>query len=155
MFQNEVAKLSDASQSFELLTKMARRPQLKRSLPAFIAVCLLVLSSASHIHLRYCLDGDETPVSVHFESKDIHVQVIDGAEIAHPSDAADVESELSLDTLLAKLFKNGPDSTVSGNLTDFALVACSLQVITPVRHESLPNAPGSLSPPSRAPPTIS
>lgn len=129
---------------------MLRRPQLQRSLPAFLAVCLLVLSSSSHIHLRYCLDGNEAPVSVHFESTDNHVQEIDSAE-----DTADVESELSFDTLLAKLFKNGLDSVVSSNLADFSLATHSVHAIAQPTQEILPDAPGTLFPPSRAPPTIS
>jgi len=43
-----------------------------QSIPAFLAVLLLLFASSSHIHLRYCLDGDEAPVSIHFETADSH-----------------------------------------------------------------------------------
>jgi len=126
------------------------RFSVTRCIPAFVAALLLVYSSASHIHLRYCLDGDEAPISVHFESKESHSsdQITEG----HGSDKADIEAELSLDFLLAKLAKHTADSSAvlsddySFSLTKYSHPTVPSEQVMPPRH------PESLLPPSRAPP---
>lgn len=119
---------------------------------AFSAAFLLVFSSASHIHLRYCLDGDEPPVSVHFESKDSHTQIELAGE--HSADKADFESELSLDTLLAKLSKLSADSVAILPTGFQPLTAIRTQALLHPEFVSIPRQPFNFLPPSRAPPEL-
>jgi hypothetical protein len=123
-----------------------------RFVPAFAAVLLLVLSSASHIHLRYCLDGDEAPVSVHFESKETHSD--DTGETGHDSNKADIETELSLEIVLAKLAKHTADSTAILP-AEFSLTATSYSPAKVPPEQVVPPQQSSRSlPPSRAPPEL-
>ncbi|MEZ5516922.1 MAG: hypothetical protein R3F41_05575 [Gammaproteobacteria bacterium] len=133
---------------------MMERFGIVRSIPAFLAALLLIFASSSHIHQRFCLDGDEAPISIHFESEDSHsidlVTIDDLAEV----DQADVERELSFDTLLSKIFKT---ATVAIAVSTFHLpetTGNSKEPFTIIRSEFLPDGPESLLPPSRAPPAL-
>ena len=69
-------------------------------------------------------------------------------------DLADVESELSLDSLLAKFSKTPTDFLA---IFTFDLPAISEASKTPfqlIGRETLPDKPNTLLPPSRAPPAI-
>jgi len=129
---------------------MNRKFNTAQSIPAFLAVLLLLVASSSHIHLRYCLDGDEAPVSIHFESNDSHPSDVDIAD----SDQADIESELSLDILLEKSSKTSIDSVAFSNTYLSAVAAKPLTFFLPRANEALPSKPTTLLPPSRAPPVI-
>lgn len=125
-----------------------------QSLPAFLAVLLLALANSSHIHLRYCLDGAEAPISIHFESEETHTPEVATIVGLGEEELADVESELSLDSLLAKVSKTPTDSLA---IFAFNLPAISKASQTPfqlVRREILPDKPETLHPPVRAPPAI-
>ena len=37
-----------------------------------LAVVLLIVTNFSHIHVRYCLDGEEAAVSIHLETENSH-----------------------------------------------------------------------------------
>lgn len=65
---------------------------------AMFAVVLLLFANISHLHVRYCLDGDGPLVSIHTEAPSTHS---DHSE--HGDDSSDVEEELSLDTVIAKV----------------------------------------------------
>jgi hypothetical protein len=119
---------------------------------AFTAALLLVLSSSSHIHLKYCLDGDEAAVTVHFESKDSHSfdEIGDG----HNVDETDIEAELSLDTVLAKLAKLSADSMAMLPAEFSAPAASSTQAIIHSELSQIPLQPYPFLPPSRAPPEL-
>ena len=71
---------------------MRRRLNTTQCLPAFLAVLLLVLVSSSHIHLRYCLDGAEAPISIHFESEETHTPEVATIDGLGEEELADVES---------------------------------------------------------------
>jgi len=133
---------------------MSRNKNLSiaKCLPAFAAALLLVLSSASHIHLKYCLDGAEAPVTVHFESKDSHsFYENDDGQIAGKTD---IESELSLDTVLAKLAKLSADSMAILPIEFSALAANTTQTIIQSELSLKPLQPHNFLPPSRAPPEL-
>ena len=133
---------------------MIRQLNKLQSLPAFLAVLLLVFANSSHIHLRYCLDGAEAPISIHFESKETHSSELAGIDNFGEEDLADVESELSLDSLLAKFSKTPTDFLA---IFTFDLPAISEASKTPfqlIGRETLPDKPNTLLPPSRAPPAI-
>jgi len=119
-----------------------------------MAVLLLVFANSSHIHLRYCLDGAEAPVSIHFESEETHSSDLAGTVNSGEEDLADIESELSLDSLLAKFSKTPTDSLA---ILPFGLPTIS-EVSKPpsllIWREILPDRPNTLLPPSRAPPAI-
>ena len=133
---------------------MIRQLTSARSFPAFFAVFLLVFANASHIHLRYCLDGGEAPVSIHFETEDSHKSYVATSDNLAEEDLADIESELSLDSLLAKISKAPTDFFAISN---YALPAFTQQTRIStqlVEREVLPDSPETLLPPSRAPPVI-
>lgn len=133
---------------------MNRRLSTAQSLPAFLAVLLLLVASSSHIHLRYCLDGDEVPVSIHFETDDSHPGDVEIASGNAESDQADIESELSLDTLLDKSSKTSIDAVAISNFYSHAAAVKSQTFFLSLASETLPNKPTTLLPPSRAPPVI-
>lgn len=130
-----------------------------RNFPAFLAVLMLLLANSSHIHLRYCLDGDEAPVSIHFETSESHP----GAQPEGPpseffalseiSADSDVEKELSLDPLLAKLF-NAADSVALLFVFVLPLSRGAKSAYLPDGHDAYPQKPQTLLPPSRAPPEV-
>ena len=131
---------------------MMKKIGLVRSIPAFLAALLLVFASSSHIHQRFCLDGDEVPISIHFESTDSHAKDTVNIDDLNEEDQADVESELSFDTLLSKIFKT---TTVSIAVSTFHLPETtrkSQKSFMIIGRESLPDSPESLLPSSRAPP---
>jgi len=77
-----------------------------------------------------------------------------GIDNSSEEDLADVESELSLDSLLAKFSKTPTDSLA---IFTFDLPAISEASKTPfqlIGRETLPDKPNTLLPPSRAPPAI-
>lgn len=133
---------------------MNRRLSTAQSIPAFLAVLLLLVANSSHIHLRYCLDGDEAPVSIHFETDDSHPSDEDFASSIAESDQADFESELSLDTRFEKSSNTSIDTVAISNVYSPAATAKSLTLFIPQASESLPNKPATLLPPSRASPVI-
>jgi hypothetical protein len=135
---------------------MTKRTKTMQVVPAFLAAVLLVLANSSHIHLRYCLDGDEAPISIHFETENSHQTVSNEIAVDELKsvDQADIESELSLDSLLAKISKTPTDFQIISayELPDFNWES---QVFVQLHErEILPDSPDSLQPPSRAPPAI-
>ena len=133
---------------------MRQRIKPIQSLPAFLAAVLLVFASSSHIHYRYCLDGAETLVSIHFESEETHSSDLAGTDNSGEEDLADIESELSLDSLLAKFSKTPTDSLV---ILTFSLPTISEAAKTSfqlIGREILPDKPETFLPPARAPPAI-
>lgn len=133
---------------------MTRRNNTAQAIPAFLAVLLLLLANTSHIHLRYCLDGDEAPVSIHFETDDLHPESLLLANSPDESNLADVESELSLDTLLAKIFKASAESVAIPVYYLPLITRDSQRVYLFFEHEALLAKPELFLPPSRAPPAI-
>ena len=133
---------------------MRKRFKTVQTLPAFLAALLLVLASSSHIHLRYCLDGDESPVSIHFETKNSHPGDLASADNVAEVGQADIESELSLDSLLAKTSKTPIDSIAISTFDTLAISQKSQSAFLLVGRETLPDRPEKLLPPSRAPPAI-
>lgn len=133
---------------------MIRRNNTAQAIPAFLAVLLLLLANTSHIHLRYCLDGDEAPVSIHFETDDSHPEGLLLADNLDKSDLADVESELSLDTLLAKIFKASAESVAVPVFYLPPITKASQRTYLFFGHDLLPDNPETLLPPTRAPPAI-
>lgn len=138
----------------EISVDMRKRFKTAQTLPAFLAALLLVLASSSHIHLRYCLDGDEAPISIHFETEDSHATSVDIANNIDESDKADIESELSLDTLLSKLSKSEIDSVAIPSIYVAEIQSESLISFALFGHQILPISRTTLLPPSRAPPAI-
>lgn len=133
---------------------MKQRTNKMQSLPAFLAVMLLMLANSSHMHLRFCLDGAEAPISIHFESEETHSSDLAGTDNSGEEDLADIESELSLDSLLAKFSKTPTDSLV---ILTFSLPTISEAAKTSfqlIGREILPDKPETFLPPARAPPAI-
>lgn len=127
---------------------------IARNFPAILAVVMLLLANSSHIHLRYCLDGDEVPVSIHFESRDSHPSELAAVDSLDELEQVDIESELSLDTLLGKFSETVADSVA---IFTFYLPPISKDLQRTyefIGREMLPDSPTSLFPPSRAPPAI-
>lgn len=110
-----------------LSTATSRKPML-RSAFALLAVVLLVVTNFTHIHVRYCMDGKEPPVSIHFETAELHA--------GEHTDDIDVENELSLDTLLSKVFDDSVDHALANSL----LLFTSSKILV----STLPRAPASL-----------
>lgn len=133
---------------------MIRRKNTAQTIPAFLAVFLLLLANTSHIHLRYCLDGGEAPVSIHFETEDSHPKSLVLADELAESDQADVESELSLETLLAKIFKVSAGFVPVPVYYLPPIFGPSHKAFLPLEHEALPDKPQTILPPNRAPPAI-
>ena len=133
---------------------MRRQFGIVKSLPAFLAALLLVLASSSHIHLRYCLDGDEAPVSIHFESSDTHPNDIATISDLAEDDQADVEGELSLDTLLTKIFETVTDAVAVSTFSIPEILSEPQDYLLLIGQEILPDTPATLLPPPRAPPAI-
>jgi len=133
---------------------MRRQFGIAQSLPAFLAATLLVLASSSHIHLRYCLDGDEAPVSIHFESSDTHLYEIAKISDLAEEDQADVEGELSLDTLLTKILDTVTNAVAVSTFYLQEIDGGSLNSPLLIGQEILPDSPETLLPPPRAPPAI-
>ena len=135
---------------------MKWRINTAQSLPAFLAVLLLVLANSSHIHLRYCLDGAEAPILIliHFAANESHVSDVSTVDGLGSEDLADVESELSLDSLLAKFSKTPMDSLAIFAFNFSAISAAAKTPVQLIGREILPDKPDTLLPPSRAPPAI-
>lgn len=133
---------------------MNRRYNTAEAIPAFLAVLLLLLANTSHIHLRYCLDGDEAPVSIHFETNDSHPEDLLLVDNLDESNLADVESELALDTLLAKIFKVSAESVAVPVYYLPSITSVSKRTYVFFGHDFLPDKPETLLPPTRAPPAI-
>lgn len=115
---------------------------------ALLAVSLLAVSNFAHIHVRYCMDGNEPSVSIHIETAEIHAE----EHSAQPGNV-DVETELSLDTLLSKLIDSFEDQ-VPANLY-------SLHIPSGIQLEAIPHSSADplitetfFLPPLRAPPAL-
>lgn len=113
---------------------------------ALLAVSLLAVSNFAHLHVRYCMDGNEPSVSIHIETAEIHA-----GEHSEQPDNVDVETELSLDTLLSKLIDSFGDQAPA-NLY-------SLNIPSGIQLEAIPQASSDppitetfFLPPLRAPP---
>ena len=133
---------------------MRRRASTAQYLPAFLAALLFVIAGSSHIHLRYCLDGDEAPVSIHIETEYSHPgDLATNGDLAD-ADQADIESELSLDTLLSKFSKPLLDSAEISNFEILAISRKSQNSFQLIGREILPDRLETRLPPSRAPPAI-
>lgn len=114
------------------------------------ALLMLVLSCAGHIHNHVCLDGQEAPVTVHFEYLGGHPEHDD--EAAH----ADVENEMMPQVLLTKtLNQDSPLFLMAVTLvvTDVRPLQRPLYVATEERI--VYHQPSDLLPPSQAPPSYS
>ncbi len=133
---------------------MNGRSNTVQSIPAYLALLLLLFASSSHIHLRYCLDGEEVPVSIHFESSDTHSRDSDSAHEIAGSDQADVENELSLDFVFGKVYKSSIEAIALSSINLLTLGTPSLAVPLPILVVNFPEQRTSLYPPSRAPPEI-
>ena len=131
---------------------MRMQSSIARNFPAIFAAFMLLLANSSHIHLRYCLDGDEAPISVHFETHDSHPSDLVTVENLVEVDQVDIESELSLDTLLGKLSKTLADSVADSTFHIPSFSEGFQSPYVPVGREVLPDRPTSLFPPPRAPP---
>ena len=70
------------------------------------------------------------------------------------SDKADIESELSLDTLLSKLSKSVTDFVAIPSIYVAAIQSESLNSFAPFGHQIMLIRRATLLPPSRAPPAI-
>jgi hypothetical protein len=133
---------------------MNGRSNTVQSIPAYLALLLLLFAGSSHIHLRYCLDGDEVPVSIHFESSDTHSGDSDSAHEIAGSDQADVENELSLDLVFGKSYKSSIEAITLSSINLLTVGTPSLAVPLPILVVNFPEQRTSLYPPSRAPPEI-
>ena len=133
---------------------MRQRIKPIQSLPAFLAAVLLVFASSSHIHYRYCLDGAETLVSIHFESEETHSSDLAGIDDSGDEGLADIESEFSLDSLLSKFSKTPTDSLAIFTLYLPEITEASKALFQLIGRETQPDTPDTLLPPSRAPPAI-
>ena len=113
-----------------------------------LAVVLLIVTNFSHIHVRYCLDGEEAAVSIHLETENSH-----HGESLDEQEFADIESELSLDTLLSKMF-DGSVFYVASNFYQTFSPTIRHTVVLP-QSDSVPSEPPPFClPPLRAPPAI-
>jgi len=131
------------------LQKTTQSNQYFRSAVSFVSVLLLLFSSVSHIHVRYCLDGNEPAVSIHFESEEVHAQ-----NVHWEQELPDVESEFSLDTILAKL-ELGSISVVAFNSFFYLSTPHSTEKTKPeFISPTYAGTPATLLPPSQAPPVI-
>jgi len=113
------------------------------------AMVLLLVANISHIHVKYCLDGQEPSISLHFETSDAHELALEDGESSN-----DIESELSIDALQAKFSDNSADLFIN---TFFYLLSTPQnyhQVVTLPIDSFLPQEPASFLPPPRAPPAI-
>ncbi len=133
---------------------MKKRINIMQSLPAFLAVLLLMFANSSHIHLRYCLDGAESSLSIHFENKEIHSSDLTTIDALDGEDLADIETELSIDSLLAKFSKSPIDSLAIATFSFPSLTEITKSSFQLVERQILPDKPDALSPPTRAPPAI-
>lgn len=122
-----------------------RRPFYGTAL-ALLAVSLLAVLNFAHIHVRFCMDGNEPSVSIHIENAEIHAE-------GHfeQSDNIDVETELSLDTLLSKLIDNLADQAPPNLYSLHIPYGIQLEAI-PQATSDLPNTETFFLPPLRAPP---
>lgn len=115
----------------------------------YFATLLLVLAGVGNIHNHWCFDGQEPPLTVHFENFNNHTEHEEGIDIV------DVESESIPGTLLVK------NQTQDGQVFVLALsLLISLQAPQRLRHVDhadliVPREPFSVLPPSRAPPAHS
>jgi hypothetical protein len=128
--------------------RTTRRTSRIQNAFGMLAVVLLIVTNFSHIHVRYCLDGEEAAVSIHLETENSH-----HGESLDEQEFADIESELSLDTLLSKMF-DGSVLYVASNFYQTFSPARRHTVVLP-QSDSVPSeSPPFYLPPLRAPPAI-
>ncbi len=132
------------------LQNVTQSGRLLRSAVSFVAVAFLLFSSIAHIHVRYCLDGNEPVVSIHFENENTHV------ENAHlEQESSDVENEFSLDTVLSKLELNSISFAILNSFYYLSIPSDTGKLakpeLSPTFHTGIP---ATLLPPSQAPPVI-
>lgn len=110
-----------------------------------LAVLLFVTTNFSHIHIRYCFDGQESPVSIHIESEKSHSFDSFGEE-----NVSDIENELYLNTLITKSFN---DSVLHSPIhQSLSLIRKTTQKYSHSHESIIPETPASFLPPQRAPP---
>lgn len=126
--------------------KITRQNSQIQSAIGILAVLLLLIGNISHMHVRYCMDGQEAAVSIHFENGSSHAD-----EIHDETDTFDVETELTLDTLLSKLFDN-VNVAIAGSLSFRFSTITNKQRSLPAGLVLVPPNPAFLLPPLRAPP---
>ena len=114
------------------------------------AVLILVLALVGDISIHYCFDGQEPPVSVHFEKLNGHPDHQD-----QDQQHSDVDREVLSDILLTKLPDQDQPLFLSALLFLFAFVAPSRQQASPDNISLHWQVPTSLRPPLRAPPRSS
>ena len=126
----------------------SRRSSYTQNAFGMLAVVLLIVTNFSHIHVRYCLDGEEAAVSIHLETENSH-----HGESLDEQEFADIESELSLDTLLSKMF-DGSVLYVASNFYQTFSPTRTHTVVLP-QSDSVPSeSPSFYLPPPRAPPAV-
>lgn len=110
-----------------------------------LAVLLFVTTNFSHIHIRYCLDGEESPVTIHFESENTHP-----IDSLGEDNVSDIENELYLKTLITKSFD---DSVLHNPIhQSLSLIRKTTQKYSHSHESIIPETPASFLPPQRAPP---
>jgi len=129
-----------------LRLSITRQSSQIQSAVGILAVLLLLIGNISHMHVRYCFDGQEAAVSIHFENGSSHAD-----DIRDETETLDVETELKLDTLLSKLFDGG-NVAVAGSFSSRFSAITKQQGSLPAGPVFVPKNPASLLPPLRAPP---
>lgn len=114
------------------------------------AALILVLALVGNINSHYCFDGQEPPVTVHFENINGHP----GHE-SQDQKHSDVDREVLSDILLTKLPDQDQPLFLSALLFLFVFVAPSRQQTSPDNVSPYWQIPTSLRPPLRAPPRSS
>ena len=89
------------------------------------------------------MDGKEPPVSIHFETAELHAE--------EHTDDNDVENELSLDTLLSKVFDDSVDYALANSLLLFTSSKTLVSALPRASASPLNDGTYYLPPP-RAPP---
>jgi len=126
----------------------SQRGSILQNAFGMLAVLLLIVTNVSHMHVRYCLDGQESAVSIHFETEHSH-----SGEDLDEQETSDIESELSLETLLSKMF-DGSVLYVASNFYQIHAPIIEQPVVLPQGDSILSGSPSFYLPPLRAPPAI-
>jgi len=110
---------------------------------------LLLVANISHIHVKYCLDGQEPSISLRFETSDAHELALEDGESSN-----DIESELSIDAPQAKFFDSSADLFINTFFYLLSIPQSYHQVVALPTDSFIPQEPASFLPPPRAPPAI-
>src|SRR5688572_14677818 len=110
------------------------------------ALILLVLAGVGNIHSHLCLDGQEPPVSVHFENLSGHPE--HAADEVH----VDVENEMMAQALPGKSVDYDNPLFLAAACFVLCIKAPQRQHYIVLRESDFDQAPAYLHPPLRAPP---